>query len=467
MVLLPWGRARPLAPGFLGLALVVWLGFTGAGAAWAGTPAPSPEASGPAPTDRYFPFRLGDSWTYDWRVDGPKGSPRTLSRTRAFEGTEFVGGGVAFKLVSDDGSYHVYTLRGGTLRIHSSSEEGRVLYYDPPLVLFAPDMRPGEPRLTDNPDTHRKWKTTLVGYEDVTVPLGTFKDCLKIRLEMEAPEHVSDSYHYFAPGVGLVAYRYDLMTPDRRTHELEVDARLRLARLSGIRIASMADVQKLARAGTLSLGGRDDPSARAALRRASDNRYTWDEKFPGFRGRFELKEEGTPPVEGRFEVDRELNVKVQAPTEAARAKVRSEISSFCNHRKHNPFDLVYAGASFKKGASLPDGGVEILAEGDTMGTTYVVRNEEILSVGRSAGRLRYVADNRQQLRTEDGRYITVVYDLTYYSNEDQSAVSREEMEDSYAKVGPYWLPTGRRATRSERGKVTSSFELRLSHLEHF
>lgn len=468
MVSLPRGRVHPLAPGLLGPVLVLCAGVVAVvRAAPAGAAAPSPEAAAPAPTDRYFPFRLGDSWTYDWRVEGPRGPAQTLSRTRTFEGTEFVGGGVAFKLVSDDGTYHVYTLRSGKLQIHSSSEAGHVLYYDPPLVLFAPDLKAGKPRPTDNPETQRKWKTTLVGYEDVTVSLGTFKDCLKIRVEMEAPDHVSDSYHYFAPGVGLVAYQYDLLTPDRRTHEIKVDARLRLARLSGMRIASMADIEKLAQAGTLSLGGQDDPSARAVLRRATDNRYTWDEKFPGFHGNFEYKEEGKPSAVGSFEVDRALNVRVTTPTEAARAQVRSQISSFCNHRKHNPFDLVYAGASFKKGATLPDGAAEILAEGDTMGTTYTVRKDEILSVGRSAGRLRFVADNREQLRTEDGRYITVVYDLTYYSNEDQSPVSREQMEDSYAKVGPYWLPTGRRTTRSERGKVTSSFVLRLSRLEHF
>ena len=108
--------------------------------------------------------------------------------------------------------------------------------------------------------------------------------------------------------------------------------------------------------------------------------------------------------------------------------------------------------------------MEILAEGDTMGTSYIVRKGEILRVARTAGRVRFAADNLSQLRTEDGRYITVEYQLTYFSNEDQSEISKEELVDAYSKVGVYWLPVGRKSVRTEHGAKTAAFELRLTSL---
>ncbi len=419
-------------------------------------------AASAAPTDRHFPFRLGDSWTYDWRTEGHV--PRTASRTRIFDGVEFVGGGPAFKLVSDDGTYHVYSLREGTLSLTSSAQDGRVLYYDPPVPLFAPDLRPGEPRTTVNPDTGRRFRTTLLPPEDVPTPLGLFAGCLKVRLEMESTDYRSDSYHYFAPYVGLVAYRYELRVPGRESPEVRIDARLRLARLAGIPVASLADVDQLARTETLSLGGRDDASARDILRRASGRRYTWDDKFPGFHGSFEFREGEKPPVRGRFAVDRGFRVTVEAPTEAARAAVRSQISSFVTFRRFRPFDAEYAGARFRKGARTPEGDVEILAEGDGMASTYLVHDREIRRVSRSVGRLRYEVVNRSHVRTEDGRTIAVAYDLDYYSNEDQSLVSAEQIVDSYARVGAYWLPTGRTVTRREGGQERAVLELRLADL---
>ena len=420
-------------------------------------------AGGPGPYDKYFPFRLGDSWTYDWKTEGRQ-PPRTTARTRSFDSTEFMGGGVAFKIVGDDGSYHVYTLRGGALSIVSSSEAGRVLYHDPPIPLVTPSLQPGQTISTFNADTRRTWKTTLQGFEDVTTPLGTFKACLEVRLEMRSPDHVSDSYHYFSPGVGLVAYRYQLLGADGRTNEIKIDAGLRLARLAGTPIANMADVAKLDRAATVRIAGEDDPSARALLRRATEKRYTWDEKFPGFRGSFEYIEDGKPPVRGGFEVGRELEVRISAPTEAARAALRNQISAFISHRKLNPFDLTFAGSSFRKMPAKENGYVEIVTEGDSMGTRYTVRNDEIVKVGRSAGRLRFEARNLSQLHTEDDRYITVEYELVYYSNEDDSEVSVERTLDSYAKFGAYWLPTGRKTTRTERGRQTPGFELKLTDL---
>jgi hypothetical protein len=423
------------------------------------TAAPAPAT---APTDRYFPFRLGDSWTYDWRTEGRV--PHTGSRTRTYEGVEFVGGGPAFKLVSDDGTYHVYSLREGALYLNSSSQDGRVLYYDPPVPLFAPDLVLGEPRTTVNADTGRRFRTTLLPREDVATPLGVFPGCLTVRLEMDSSDYTSDSYHYFAENVGLVAYRYELVDAARHKTEVRIDARLRLARLGGVPVTDLQDVQKVARKETSTFGGRDDASARALLRRASEKRYTWDAKFPGFQGDFEYREAGGPSVSGRFAVDRTLHVTVEAPTEAAQAAVRNQISSFVTFRRLRAFDEEHKGTRFQRGRPGPDGDVEIVAEGDPMATRYLLHEGGIKQMSRSAGRLRFVVTNTSLIRTEDDRTIAVAYDLTYYSNQDHAEVSVETTADSYEKVGAYWLPAGRTVMRKERGREPWSLELRLRSL---
>jgi hypothetical protein len=425
-------------------------------------PALAAGAQQPAPAsyDRYFPFRLGDSWSYDWTIQEAGKPARTVDRTRVFESLDFFGARYAFKLVADDGNWHTYSLHDGVLAIHASSEDGRIFNYEPPVVVFAPDLQPGQSRVTENPETQRRFTATFVGFEDVALPLGTLRRCLKLRLQMASPDYVSDASQLFAPGVGLVAYRYELKSPAGAPF-VKVNARLRLARLGGALVSNAEQAAGLAERETLDLGGRDDPEARAALRRATERRYTWDAKFPGFRGDFEYVEQDKPPVRGTFSVDAALNVKVQAPSEAAQALLRSQISSFISHRRHKPFEQEYARTAFRKGRSLPEGELEVLADGDTMGSSYRLRKDEILSVGRSVGRLRYLATNLRYLTTDDGRSITTEYELSYYSNQDGSAISSERTTDSYQKLGGYWLPFGRRVARTAAGKPAGGFELSL------
>jgi hypothetical protein len=411
--------------------------------------------------ERYFPFRLGDSWTYDRQIAVRGGPPRKQAHTRVFDGTEFIGAGLAYRLVSDDGSYHLYMAEEGVVTLHTSAEAGRLFYYDPPVVLAAPDLPIGEPRIVEHPDTQRKWKTTLLGFEDVSVPLGRFEKCLKILLEMESPEYLSEAVHFYAPGVGLVAYSYRLLDASDRRPEIQIEAELRLARLSGKQVSEAADLAHLPPEPGGDGLARDDATARDALRRAIDQRYTWDAAFPGFRGDFEYLEEGKPPVAGSFVVGADLSVKIEAPSEAVQAALRNEISSFVSHRKDAPFDLTYAGTTFRKGASGPNGEMEIISQGDPTGAKHRIRGDELLAIERSVGRLRYQANNLKTIRTEDGRSIIVEYELVFLSNEDQSVVSRELFVDSYAKQANYWLPTGRKHVKRAGGK-TSSFELRLT-----
>lgn len=423
-------------------------------------PVPAHELIGSAGWDEYFPFRLGDSWTYDWKTEGPMAPAGTASRTRVFDGTTFLSDQVGYKLVSDDGSTHLYSFHDGVLSLHSSLEAGRYYDYDPPVVIAAPDLRVGQSRVVEHPAERRRFTTSLLGLESVAVPFGTFPRALAIRVEMEGPEYTSEATHYFAPGVGLVAYRYTLRETSGRRVLLGVDATLRLARLAGHHVASTAELARTAPA--RSTPGGEDRGLRDLLRAALGKRYTWDAAFPGFSGEATLVETGKAPVRGRFVVGPDLSVKVDAGDEVARAALRNEISSFVTQRKDTVFDLAYAETTFARKTVRPDGAVVAIAVGDPLATSYTVKDGDIVEVGRSMGRVSYLVRERSRLRTEDGRSITVEYDVSYLGNETQQALSVERTRDAYGRLGTYWVPLGRAVEKQEGGATPVSRQLVLT-----
>jgi hypothetical protein len=414
--------------------------------------------------ESYFPFRLGDSWTYDWRTDGPLAPGGVAVRTRTFDGTSFVGDDVGYKLVADDGAHHLYTFVKGILAIHSSSDGRRLLYYDPPVVIAAPDFTVGETRVVQQADGTREFRTTFAGLEDVTVPLGAFSRVLVTRLEMRGGDYTSEATHHFAPRVGLVAYRYVVREAGSGRLLMSVEARLRLARLSGIDVTRLSDLERVP-AGTTPAAVAEDRGLRDRLRRALARRYTWDEGFAGFRGEAELREEGKPPLRGRFVVSPDFGVSIDAADDAARVALRNEISSFITHRKELTFDLAYGQTTFVAAGKRPDGAVVVTAAGDPLATTYVLRGDDVVEVGRSVGRLRYVARDRQSVTTEDGRSITTEYDVVYVSNETQQEISVERTRDAYMRLNGHWIPTSRHVERTAAGQPPVTRELRLTNLE--
>ena len=410
--------------------------------------------------EAYFPFRLGDSWTYEWRADGPMASSGTAVRTRTFDGTSFVGEDVGYKLVSDDGAYHLYTFEDGVLAIHSSSEAGRLMYYDPPVVLAAPDMAVGRPVRVEHDGGARVWTATLTGLEDVDVPLGRLARCLTITLEMRGPDFSSRATHRFAPRLGLVAYEYELRDAASGRTLLAVTAGLKLARLAGRHVTGPADLDALPRR----TPDRTDSGARELLRRALMKRYTWDAGFPGFRGAWELRETGAMPVTGRFEVRPDLTVQVEATDAAARAVMRNEISSFITQRKPVAFDETYGATAFARSATRPDGSTVVVAVGDPLATTYTIKGGEIVEVSRSMGRLSYTARELRTIATGDGRTITAEYDVIYTSNEDQSRIAVEHTVDAYEPRDGWWVPAGRRTERTEAGSPATVREIRFTNV---
>jgi hypothetical protein len=176
-------------------------------------------------------------------------------------------------------------------------------------------------------------------------------------------------------------------------------------------------------------------------------------------------------VEGTVRVDRQFTVNVTCPDATARALVHTEVSQFVIHRRQQQFDEVYSPgkATFGFAAnSAPDGvqGEEILVnDEEAMGSSYRIRDREIVRISRSYGRVRFVTNHVKNIKTDDGRYVASEYEITYFSNETGAVVSQTKFTDRYDKVGAYWLPLGRTKVESAKGK-TSTLDLVLSNLRY-
>jgi hypothetical protein len=317
--------------------------------------------------------------------------------------------------------------------------------------------------VTPQTDGTRTFKTTVLGLEDVSVPLGTFPRSLTVRLDMEGQDYSSETVSYFAPRVGLVAYRYLLREAGSRRELLRVDARLRLARLSGVNIARAEDVDRLSASARADVVP-EDRNVREMLRTALEHRYTWDASFPGFTGEAALVQEGREPGRARFTVEPDLDVRVEGGDSATRAALRDEISSFITQRKPLSFDVTYGETTFVRRAVRPDGAHVIAAAADPLSTTYTVRNGELIEVSRSVGRVSYIARDRRKLTTQDGRTLAIEYDVLYVSNETGAEIAVERTSDTYTELSGYWVPTGRQVERRSPGQPPATRRLTMSNL---
>jgi hypothetical protein len=128
------------------------------------------------------------------------------------------------------------------------------------------------------------------------------------------------------------------------------------------------------------------------------------------------------------------------------------------------FDLAYAETKFVMKTTRPDGAVVIVAANDPLATTYTIHDGEVLEVGRSMGRVSYLARERSRLATEDGRAITVEYDVHYTSNETGETLSIERTREAYTRLGRYWVPESRRVDTSTGDQPGAVRDLTLSNL---
>ncbi len=184
----------------------------------------------------------------------------------------------------------------------------------------------------------------------------------------------------------------------------------------------------------------DNNIARDRFRSAYENRYTWDENFPGYTTEVELKQ-GEEVYKGTIKVDKDLSVEVTGiEDEKVQESVYNHLRDVITHRKRSSFEKAHGKSTFSLGEEDTTGAVEILVKGDSMGSNYKIRGTEICQVSRVMGPIAFVINTSDSLDTGEG-YISTGYNAIFRDSKTNDLKGKREFKETYEKFGNYYLPT--------------------------
>lgn len=199
----------------------------------------------------------------------------------------------------------------------------------------------------------------------------------------------------------------------------------------------------------------EQAEARALFQSAYENRYTWAEDFPGFTADVTVKQ-GEETYTGKVRVNSDLTVEVSdIEDEKVKESLYTQLRDVITHRKRNAFEKSHGKNSFRFGETDTSGATEILVTGDAMGSNYKVRGKEISQVSRVMGRMAFTIDHQASLDTGEG-YVSTNYDAVFHNSQTGDLMRELQFEDTYEKVGDYYLMTRQVIHVNEQNQITTT-----------
>jgi hypothetical protein len=181
-------------------------------------------------------------------------------------------------------------------------------------------------------------------------------------------------------------------------------------------------------------------TARQLFQTAYESRYTWDENFPGYSADVQLVQENEVHT-GKIRINGDLSVEVTGVAdEQVEEGIYTQLRDIVTHRKRTSFEESHGKHEFILGQEDANGAIEILVNGDSMGSNYKVRGKEISQVSRVMGRMGFIIDTHESLDTGSG-YIATRYDAIFRNSKTNEVTSILKFEDSYEKIAQYYVMT--------------------------
>ena len=120
---------------------------------------------------------------------------------------------------------------------------------------------------------------------------------------------------------------------------------------------------------------------REAFQAAYENRYTWDQGFPGYRGRCEVTRSGGTAT-GTFQLGPDLKAHVEGLSDPDLTKaVHNQLWEVAIHRVRRPFTQVHGDNGFVAGDTNAVG-MEVIVTGKAAGDRYRIRGNVVTMVHR-------------------------------------------------------------------------------------
>lgn len=198
-------------------------------------------------------------------------------------------------------------------------------------------------------------------------------------------------------------------------------------------------------------------NARELFKAAYENRYTWDKNFPGYTADIRLQQ-GDEVYTGTVRINPNLSVEVTGvDDEKAKEDILNQLREIAIHRVRRTFEESHGKNTFDFGETDETGAVEILVSGKAMGDRYKVRNNEVCLVHRHIHGIVVTINTFSSLDTGEG-YLSHRYDSVYHDVKTGELKGASQFEDSYEKVGDYYIMTGRALHSEQDGKpMTTEF----------
>lgn len=207
----------------------------------------------------------------------------------------------------------------------------------------------------------------------------------------------------------------------------------------------------------------DSMNAQEIFRAAYEQRYTWDQNFPGYQADVTLKE-GDETHTGQVRIHADLSVEVLGVAdEKVQESLYTQLRDIVTHRKRSSFDVAHGKHEFTLGERDGSDAVEILVSGDAMGSNYKIRGQEICQVRRVMGRMAFTIDTQESLKTEQG-YIASRYSAIFRNPQTDDLLRTLRFEDSYEPVGDYYVMTRQVVQSQEQGEHRTT-EIQFSNIK--
>ena len=147
------------------------------------------------------------------------------------------------------------------------------------------------------------------------------------------------------------------------------------------------------------------------FRIAYQNRYTWKNKFLGYKGRIEFTDE-TQSLSGEFSIDSNFKCEVNGIEDATVNKlISTQLWEVCIHRMHKSFDEVHGNNTFTV-ISSDSSEIEILVGGKHNGDKYKINNHNVSMVYRKIhGNI--VNINTKSIKDTGLGYLAKIYTSQY------------------------------------------------------
>lgn len=205
-------------------------------------------------------------------------------------------------------------------------------------------------------------------------------------------------------------------------------------------------------------------NAREIFRAAYENRYTWDDNFPGYTADLKLTQ-GDEVYQGKIKVDSDLSVEVtEIEDETVKESVCNQMRDIITHRKRSSFEAAHGKNKFSLGEEDHTGAVEINVAGDAMGSNYKVRDREICYVSRVMGPMAFTINTKENLNTEGG-YISVKYNAVFRDSKTDELKGKRDFQEEYEEFGGYYLPTRQLIEGIDKGEQKIVTEFNFSNIK--